>query len=101
MDSKKVTKMVNFLRGRINGKDEDKKAEAQGVMDVYESLGDPSRKAEFLKDFEASGAGKGKDALKFAATFTKKFETDKKEKVSSVDNYCTGPLTLPSPLKNS
>ena len=72
-----------------------KREEAQGVIDVYDSLGDPGRKAAFLKDFEMNGAGKGKDALKFAANFKKTVETDKAGQVSVVDNYCTGPLRLP------
>ena len=84
-----------LLRGRVNGKNEARREEAQGVLDVYESLGDPERKAEFLRDFETNGGGKGKDALKFAATFKKTAESDKTVDVSVVDNYCTGPLRLP------
>ena len=61
MGSRKATKMLNFLRGRINGKDEATREEAQGFIDAYDSLGDPERKAAFLKDFETNGGGKGKD----------------------------------------
>ena len=57
MDNRKLTKMVNFLRGRVNGKNEARREEAHGVLDVYESLGDPDRNAEFLRDFETNGGG--------------------------------------------
>ena len=95
MDNRKLVKMINFLRGRINGKDETRRDEAQGVLEVYESLGGSVSKADFLRDFEINGGGKGKDALKFAATFKKTAESDKTVNVSVVDNYCTGPLRLP------
>ena len=91
MDSKKVVKMLNFLRGRVGGKDLDKKAEAEVALATYNEIGDPQRKHDFLAAFEANGSGKQGNSLKFVSAFKKSVKNVETEEIGVVDHQFLGP----------
>ena len=65
----------------------EEKEEASNALAKYDLLTDHADRERFLKNFEESGGGQGKDSLKFVSTFQKSLDFNDTTTLSQVEDY--------------
>ena len=90
MDPTKLAKMLGVLKYHAqNGKNADKKIDADEALNVYKTLADATERKSFLEAFESNGSGKAKDSLKFAMSFSQSVTNNKGTEISSIEDHMT------------
>ena len=89
MDVGDLAKMLGLLMYQGKNGQGQRKEESVLALDIYKTLGDPSERVRFLKEFEAHGNGKTAGSLKWAVTFKKTLSNTKETEISAVENWVT------------
>ena len=86
-DRTAVMGMVNLLKGRVNGRNEEKKSEAEETLVIYNSFMTPAEKKDFVEQFKINGKGKTPGSLAFAKGFKTSLGTTRTKKALVKVNY--------------